>query len=138
VGESNLDIKTRGVIEKSLDSVLEQDILKVVNWISKETSVKSREDLILGYVLGSCMRYASDIVEEEKRWKVARKDSEQRLERKLGKKQAKEFWKEYEERGKDVKPIRVSLTTREKNQLRDMLIQRIPSYRRKIYRELNK
>jgi len=133
-----LDIVIRGIIEESLDNVLVQDILKVVNWIFGETSVKSREDLILGYILGSCMRYASDLVEQDKRWKTARKDSEQRLETKLGKKKAKEFWKELEEKGKDVKPIIVSLTTREKNQLREMLIQRIPSYRRKIYRELNK
>lgn len=133
-----MNIVTRGIIERSLDAFIEQDILDVVSWIFGESSVKSPEDLILGYVLGSYMRYASDIVEEEKRWKVARKDSEQRLERKLGKKQAKAFWKELEERKEDVKPIRVTLTTREKNELRDMLIQRIPSYRRKIYRELNK
>jgi len=127
-----LDIKTRGVIEKSLDSVLEQDILEIVNWISKETSVKSDEDLILGYVLGSCMRYASDTLEEEKRYKRIDKE----VEKILGKKRVLEL--QLKRKAEEVKPIRVSLTQKEKNQLRDMLIQRISSYRRKIYRELNK
>ena len=127
-----MDIKTRGVIEKSLDSVLEQDILEIVNWISKETSVKSDEDLILGYVLGSCMRYASDTLEEEKRYKRIDKE----VEKILGKKRVLEL--QLKRKAEEVKPIRVSLTQKEKNQLRDMLIQRISSYRRKIYRELNK
>jgi hypothetical protein len=137
-----LDIVTRGIIERSLDAFLEQDILEVVNWIFREAPVKSREDLILGYVLGSYMRYASDLVEQEKRWKIGRKQSEQRFERQFGKEKGKEefekFWKGLTEAEKDVKPIIVNLATREKGQLRDMLIQRIPSYRRKIYRELNK
>jgi hypothetical protein len=133
-----LDTQIRGIIERSFDAFLEQDILEIVSWIFPEAPVKSREDLILGYVLGSYMRYASDLVEDGKRSKMARKISNQELERKIGKRQAKEFWKKMEERRTDVRPIRVNLTTREKNQLRDMLIQRIPSYRRKIYRELNK
>jgi hypothetical protein len=127
-----LNIKTRGIIEKSFDASLEQDILEVVDWIFKETSVKSREDLILGYVLGSCMRYASDTLEEEKRYKRIDKE----VEKILGKKRVLEL--QLKRKAEEVKPIRVSLTQKEKNQLRDMLIQRIPSYRRKIYRELNK
>jgi len=137
-GESFLDKETRGIIEQSFDFVLEQDILEVVNWILEEFSIKSPQDLALGYVLGSLMRYSYEIVREEKRWKMIKKESEKRLVKKIGKKSTKEFMERLEKKEENVRPIRVSLTEKETNQLRSMLKQRIPYYKRRIYRELNR
>lgn len=128
-----MDRKTRGIIEETLDYVYEeQDFLETINWILEvDSEVKSPEDLALGYFLGSLMRCADNTIRREKLWRAQKRGMEKRL----GKEEAKEYLREVEERTKDIKPLRVSVTRREKNQIRDMLRRRIPS-REKIYREL--
>lgn len=127
-----MDRKTRGIIEEAFDEVLEQDILEVVNWVFRETTVGSQEDLILGYILGSQMRYAVTQVLIGKVYKSAKKQ----WEKEYGKERAEEIMKWMET--SKVKHTRTDLTEKETKQLRNMLIQRLPSYRKKIYRELHR
>lgn len=103
-----MDKETRGVIEKALDYVYEeQDFLETVKWILEvDEKVVSEEDLALGYFLGSLVQISWDLVEKEKQLKKYDK----RLERKFGKKEARKMIKEREERTKTYNPYRVSLT----------------------------
>jgi len=129
-----LDRETRGTIEEALDSVLEQDILEIVGWILEEFAIESPQDLALGYLLGSLMRYGHSVVRMEKLTKRQKK----RLEKELGKERARDLQKGWEEKAEEVKPIKVTLTEKEANQIRNMLRKSIPDYQRKIFRELHR
>ena len=49
-----MDEVTRGYIEKIIDGILERPWLQDVSWIREEIPLKSFDELLLGYVLGSC------------------------------------------------------------------------------------
>jgi hypothetical protein len=64
-----LDKKTRGYIELAInDVVLKGDLVGVLKWVQRETSVSSFRDLTLGYMIGGAMSIAyTYIVLSEKR-----------------------------------------------------------------------
>lgn len=47
-----MDEKTRGLIEKAIDMLLDREICKYVKWVEKEIPVSSVRDLMLGYAIG--------------------------------------------------------------------------------------
>ena len=126
--------ETRGYIEEALDKVLEQDVLNRMQWVLDEYQIESVQEFALGYMLGSLMSTAYEIVRRNKLFEM----TDKRLDKEIGRKRRKEIRKQFEEKEEKVKPIRVSLSEKEENQIRDMLRRRISDYRQKIYRELNR
>jgi len=133
-----LDEKTIGHVEKAFNLALEQeDILDRTKWARDEVILKTPEDFVLGYVLGSLMSGAYEIARIEKIDRISNK----RLEKELGKERVKEMqkrWRENVEEGKHTRIRPTLLTEKEENQIRDMLRRRIPDFRRKIHQELNR
>ena len=128
-----MDIVARGLIEKQLDYISEeQDILETVSWIlDVDDEVINREDLALGYFLGALMNSAYKTVEGIK----FMQKSDKMLQRKLGEIEAGKSIKEKEERVKTYRPVRVRITEQEKAEIRGMLIRRIKPFRLKIRTE---
>lgn len=64
-----MDKKTRSYIELAInDVVLKGDLVGVLKWVQRETSVSSFSDLTLGYMIGGAMSIAyTYIVLSEKR-----------------------------------------------------------------------
>jgi malonyl CoA-acyl carrier protein transacylase len=48
-----MDERTRGFIEKSIDTILETSLVNPVRWVETVTPVKSLQDLSLGFIIGS-------------------------------------------------------------------------------------
>jgi len=128
-----LDEKTIGLIEEAFNRALEQeDILDRTKWTRDEVVLKSQEDFVLGYILGSLMSAAYEIARIQKIDRLSKK----RLEKELGKERAEEIQRRWKNGEGKVKPI--LLTEKEVNQIRDMLRRRISDFRRKIHQEHNR
>lgn len=144
-----MDAWTRGIIETWIDDVIEKhSIPETVNLILREDDeVVSKEDLVLGYFLGSIMRASCDLVENRKFWKEftermerIRKKTDKELEKKVGKERFIELVKERTEMEKKaplkrVRPIMASLDTEEENEIRRILLSKIKLFREKIRKE---
>lgn len=137
-----MDSATRGQIDEALDYIFEeQNFLETVNWILEaDDEVRSQEDLVLGYFLGSSMRFANDFVRNVKVVKKIDKKHEKNVEKRLGKEEARKIREEREtrareERAKGGRPLKVSLTEKETNDIRSMLLLRIKPFREKIRKE---
>jgi hypothetical protein len=130
----SLDRETRGLIEKGLDNIFqEQDFLETAGWVLEaDDEVISQEDFVLGYFLGAAMMWANEVLEKEKIFKKI----ERKLER-TKKKQGEELQQGEEKKArKKVRPYRVTVPIEEKETIKDILRLRISPFREKVRKEL--
>jgi len=137
-----LDFETRDVISKLIDMVFEsQNMLEMVNWVlESDERVRSKEDLALGYFLGSLMSSAVDVATDMKLNKINRQAYEKRLEQIYGKEEAVKRLQEMDEkieerRAKDGRGFTVQLTEEETEDIENMLIPLIARFREKVRKE---
>lgn len=142
-----MDAETRGIIEKWIDNIIEeQRIPETVKWIlGEDYEVSSKEDLALGYLLGYIMSSSLRTVEisklqkeSQERFERRRKKDDRELEKKLGKEKFMEVLKnrvEMEKTAKRVRPIKVSLDEEDENEIRNIVLSKIKLLREKIRRE---
>ncbi len=70
-----MDKKTRGYIELAInDVVLKVDLVAVLKWVQRDTSVSSFRDLALGYMIGGAMSLAHTYIVLSKRRAITDKD----------------------------------------------------------------
>jgi len=129
-----LEEKTRGLIENALDEAIESlDVKDISKWVldAQPYLITSREDFVLGYVLGSMSRFAHRRVwmsklnkESEKRQKKMDED----FEKKHGRKPPKTG------NGENVKPYCIRMTKKNTAEIRDILRNRILDLRDAIHR----
>ena len=130
-----MDKETRGLVEKALDYMIsETDTRNMIGWVSREISVRSPEDLALGYLIGSLTRYAFSVARTGKR----SKKFEERMQREIGKERLREIQRDTEERMKDYKPVRVCWTKKDESDTRDILRRRLVDIRRKVSRDFHR
>lgn len=124
-----MDKETRGVIENALDEGIEGSNVKdIIDWVQDGMiPIGSPEDLALGYMLGSLARLAHRIALGDK------------ITKKMDKEYEKKFGKKFERPApsKDSKRLRIYLTKRDIDEIRDMLKRRIMDIKSKITRDLN-
>jgi hypothetical protein len=137
-----LDFEIKGIISEIIDMVFEnQNMLETVNWIlESDDSVRSKEDLALGYFIGSLMSSAVDVATDMKLNKINRQAYEKRLEQIHGKEEALKRLKEIdakieERRAKGGTPMTVELTEEETEEIKNMLIPVIARFREKLSKE---
>ncbi len=138
-----MDFEIKGVVSEIIDMVFEhQNLLEGVNWIlESDDSVRSKEDLALGYFLGSLMTSAVDVATDMKLNKINRQAYEKRLEQIYGKEDALKRLQEMdakieERRAKGGTRMTVELTEEETEEIRNMLIPMIARFREKICKEV--
>ncbi len=139
----NLDFKARGVISETLNRALEeQSCLEVVNWILEvDEDVSSKEDLALGYVMGSLMNITYNVASRMKLEEESDPKYLKELEKFLGKEQASKVLRSdamrFEKaKAKGGEQVTGELTEEETDEIRNMLIPMIPRFREKIRKEL--
>lgn len=137
-----MDREIRGLISEIINSVFEkQDVLKTINWILEvDDQVMSKEDLALGYFMGSLMNIADDVASREKLGEKLEKRYKKILKNIYGKEGATEELKERdrrleETRAKGGRCIKGELTEEETEDIRNMLILMITPFREKIRKE---
>lgn len=70
-----MDKKTRGYIELAInDVVLKGDLVAVLKWVTRDTSVSSFRDLTLGYMIGGAMSIAYTYIVLSKKRAITEKD----------------------------------------------------------------
>jgi len=137
-----LDRETTGLISEMINYAFEkQSCLKTINWVLEaDDQVRSQEDLALGYFLGSLMNTADHVATLKKRYEKLEKQYKKRLKKIHGKeatKELKERGRRLEEmRAKGGRPIKAELTEEETENIRNMLIPMIASFREKIRKEI--
>jgi hypothetical protein len=137
-----MDDETTGTVSGIISSVFEnQNILETVNWILKsDEQVMSKEDLALGYIMGALMSSAVDVAMDMKLSKINRQAYEKRLEQIYGKEEALKKLQEMdgkieERRAKGGRQIKIELTEKETEDIRNMLIPMIAPFREKVRKE---
>jgi len=138
-----LDVEARGKISEWIDGVFErQNVLKTVNWILEaDDLVRSKEDLALGYFMGSLVNVAYDIAFHKRVKEKTDMWLKKRLEKIYGKEGAAKELREQarvveEERAKGGRRMSAELTEEEDEDIRNMLIPMIQRFREKIRKEL--
>lgn len=138
-----MDIETRGLISETVDYVFEkQKVLETVDWIIEaDDHVRSKEDLALGYFMGSLMNIANNAASRGKLEKKLEKQFKKRLEKIYGKEKAARELQERDTRlektrAKGGRQIKSELTQEETDDIRNMLIPMIQRFREKISKEL--
>jgi len=134
-----MDSRVRGAISGIINNVFEkQNILETVDWlVEADSQVRSSEDLALGYFMGVLMSYAETVLGTRKADDISHKY----MERKFGKKAAREFWEKQrkmaeETRAKGGRRMKaVEITKEEQDEIRDMLVLMIARFREKIRAE---
>lgn len=138
-----MDIETRGLISEIVNYVFEkQNVLETVNWILEaDEQVRSKEDLALGYFMGSLMKFASNVVSRRKLEEKAMKQHKKRLEKALGKEEAKRELMERDRRFEEMEAkggrrIKAEPSDEDIEDIRNMLIPHIAPFREKIRKEV--
>jgi hypothetical protein len=139
----NLDFKTRGLISETFNRALEeQSCLEVINWILEaDDDVSSKEDLALGYVMGSLMNIAYHVASRMKLEEKLDPKYRKELETFLGKEEAAKILHEdamrlEKAKAEGGKQVTGELTEEETDDIRNMLIPMIQRFREKIRKEL--
>ncbi len=148
LGVWDLKRETKGLISEGISSTYEkQNILEKVNW-ALENDARAKieaESSTPGYVLGSLMSSGCDTARHEKQNRKQRESWVRGTLRRHGKKQGiqmiERIDRSTEEVAKEMKaeggrPLKVELTDKETDEIRDMLIPMIPLLREKISKEL--
>ena len=138
-----MDVKTRGLISGTLNYAFEeQNVLDTMDWILEaDDHTRSQEDLALGYFLGALMNISCNLASRVKQEETLGKLWKKELEKIHGKKEAAKRLQEQnimleQERAKGGRRIKTELTEEETDDIRNMLIPMIQSYREKIRKEL--
>ena len=122
-----MDEKTRGIIENTIDKLIENlDVRSIMDWIFEEYPVESVEDFVLGFTLGSLARYAHTLILTSRFWKKIDKEYEEKFGMKLSTMEAEE------------KSLLVSLPRKDYADVRDMLARRLRNITNIIGRELHR
>lgn len=136
-------MKTRGQISATINSAFEkQNIMKTVKWvIEADDHIGSREDLALGYIIGSLKNISYHIASNKKLNEKLDKKLRKGLRDIYGKEKSSERWREMdriieEERTKGGRSIEVGLTEEESEDIENMLIPLIARFREKIRKEM--
>ena len=139
---NQMDIKTRGVISSIINNSFEtQKVLETIKWILEtDDDVVCKEDLALGYFIGSLMNISSNTWSRLKKEEIVENYYKKSLEKTYGKKQGKIKYLEYkmrmEENNENEKSqVIVELPNEEVEKIRNMLIPMIPKFREKIRQE---
>ena len=132
----------KGVVTEIIEMALKhQNLWETVNWVlESDDSVRSQEDLALGYYMGSLMTSAVDVATDMKLNKINRQAYEKRLEQIYGKEAASKRLQEMdtkmeERRAKGGRQIKIELTEAEIEEIRNVLIPMIARFRAKISEE---
>ena len=112
----SLDRRTRGFIEKGLDEVLETDITNGMRWIPDIMPLGSPEEFALGYVLGSLMGWAHNVIKIRRIARISKTKTPDEI----------------------MKLARKDISEKDATEIRDMLIRRILDIVEIINRELNR
>ena len=137
-----MDAATRGLISQTINNIFEtQDFLETVDWIlESDSQIKSREDLALGYFLGAISDISHNYVRERlknyKSWKIADKH----LQKLVGKEEARKATEANQKairelRSKGGRQLKIEVTEKETEEIRNMLIPMFASFRDKIRKE---
>ncbi len=132
-----MDIETRGLISATINYVFEkQSVLETVEWIlGADDQIISKEDLALGYFIGSLMNIADKIASRRKLEEKSTKLYKKKLEKIFGKEKTEtEVKKPY--RAKRGRRIEAELTEEETEDIKNMLIPMIVQFREKIRKEI--
>lgn len=126
-----MDKRTRGFIETQLDQfILETNVTDGMRWILDELPItRSPEEIALGYVLGSLMRYYHDVVRIRKHMRQS-----MRLRNRIKKAKTADELKSISER----KPKDLDVTQEDVVEIRDILRRRLQDIMAKINIELGK
>ena len=136
-----MDAAMRGIISEKINRAFEeQKILETVDWLleADDQIYHSREDLALGYFIGSLMSMAADIVRTIKLGIKRDKMYRRNLKKIYGKEGAKEVYEKHtleRIRAKGGRPLKIELTENEKDDIKNMLIPMIARFREKIRQE---
>lgn len=138
-----MDSETRGIVSQIINAVFKnQKILETVNWVfESDDRITSKEDLALGYFIGTLMTSAVDVATESKLNKKNRQVYEKRLEQIYGKQEASKKLREMdakikERRAKIGTHMTIELAEEEIKDIRNMLIPMISRFREKIRKEI--
>jgi hypothetical protein len=138
-----LDFKIKGLVSETLNHALEeQSCLEVINWILEvDEEVSSKEDLALGYVMGSLMNIAYNVAGRMKLEEKLDPKYRRELEKFLGKEEAAKVLRSDAVRlekgkAKGGEQVTGELTEEETDEIRNMLVPMIPRFREKIHKEL--
>ena len=137
-----MDTETRGLISEIINYVFEQqNVLKTINWVLEvDDQVTSQEDLALGYIIGSLMNIADSIANRKRLIEKTEKRYKKELDKIYGKEGAVKRLEEQdtflkERRVKGGRPIKVELTEKETEDIKNLLIPMIARFREKIRSE---
>jgi hypothetical protein len=121
-----LDTETRGLISGFFNAAFEQTkVLDIVDWVLRaDDQILSREDLALGYYIGSLMNMAMDAAEHKKLMSKVMSKASEGLKKSLA-----------ESKAKGGRPLKGRLTNEEIEEIKNMLIPMIGSFREKIRQE---
>lgn len=132
----------KGIVTDIMEMALKhQNLWETVNWVlESDNRVRSKEDVALGYFMGSLMTSAVDVATDLKLNKINRQAYGKRLEQIYGKKEASKRLQEMdakieERRAKGGKQIKIELTAEEIEEIRKVLIPMIARFRAKIRQE---
>jgi hypothetical protein len=134
-----MDARVRGVISEIINSIFEKhSILETVDWLLEaDSQVRSSEDLALGYSMGELMSYAETVLRTRKADDLSHKY----MERKFGKKAAREFWERERKIAEETRAKggryrkAIEITKEEQDEIRDMFVLMIARFREKIRAE---
>jgi hypothetical protein len=137
-----LDIKSRGTISAIINNVFEnQNVLETINWIIEtDDDIVSREDLALGYFIGSLMNISNNTARDLKKWEILEKRYKKSLEEIYGKEEGLEKFFEYkmgtdESNDNGVNYTKIVLCEEDIEDIRNMLRPMIAPFREKIRQE---
>jgi len=137
-----LDAETRGIIFAIINNAFEnQNVLETINWVlESDNQVRSKEDLALGYIVGSLINIADKVASGRKLIDKLNKQGKEILKKSLGKEQARKMIEEQRKRVEEIKAkggrrIKSELTDGEIYDIKNMLIPMISGFREKIRKE---
>ncbi|MGD9130257.1 MAG: hypothetical protein PVH73_01625 [Candidatus Bathyarchaeota archaeon] len=137
-----MDIKSRGTISAIINNVFEnQNVLETINWIIEtDDDIVSREDLALGYFIGSLMNISNNTARDLKKWEILEKRYKKSLEEIYGKEEGLEKFFEYkmgtdESNDNGVNYTKIVLCEEDIEDIRNMLRPMIAPFREKIRQE---
>lgn len=136
-----MDTFCRGVVSELIEHVFEtQKILKTIDWIvQSDYETISKEDLALGYFMGSLMNISANVVLTLTLQRILDEGYRQKLRQIYGEKEGEHEFVKYKmriETSKAKNHSSIDLNDVDKEQLRAMLIPMITLFREKVRQEM--
>lgn len=137
-----MDITTRGIISATIEYVFEnQNVLDTIEWMFRiDDDVISREDLALGYFMGSLMNISNELAIDVIRWNIIDKMDKEFYINAFGKEEGLKKYIENKMRREESKEsgtnyTKIQLSEEDTEAIRNMLIPMITRFREKIRQE---